>query len=59
MKLFVYNIVESYTEIIVVHLGNAGAADFLLHIVQCWCTCAVDKDIQSLPIVLYCSGIMY
>ena len=40
-------------------MKNTGIENLLLHIVQCWCACAVEKYNQSLPLVLYCSGIMY
>ena len=38
---------------------NTVTADFLLHIVQCWHTCLVYKDNWDLPMVLYCSVMMY
>ena len=59
MKLYVSDIVESYKYTIIGHLGNTGTVDLLLHIVQCWCACAVDKGNCDLSIVIYCSGILY
>ena len=44
MKLYVYNIVESYKDSIIGHLGNVGASDLLLHIVQCCSLCAVGEE---------------
>ena len=59
MKFYVSDIQESYKYIIIVHLENSGTEDLLLHIVQCWRACAVYEDKQGLPMVLYCSGMMY
>ena len=41
------------------YLENSGTADLLLEMVQCWRVCAVNKKNQALPIVLYCSHMMY
>ena len=35
--------VKSYEGAIVYYLGNSGTTDLLLHIVQCWHTCAADE----------------
>ena len=35
MKFYVYDIVESYKESIIFHLGNPAIVDLLLHILQC------------------------
>ena len=40
-------------------MGNPGTEDLLLHIVQCWHACAVNEENQDLPLVLYCSHMMY
>ena len=36
MKIYVSDIVESYIDTIIGNLGNAGTADLLLHLAQCW-----------------------
>ena len=59
MKLYVYDIEESYKYTIIIHLENTGTVDLLLHIVHCWSTCAVDEEKYAVPVVLYCSGMMY
>ena len=41
------------------HLVNSGTADLLFQIVQCWRACEVNEEGQDLPMVIYCSGIMY
>ena len=43
MKLYVYDIEESYKDTIIGNLENSGTADLLLHIVQCWRACAVNE----------------
>ena len=43
MILYVSDIEESYIDTIIGHLINSGTAHLLLHIVQCWCACAVDE----------------
>ena len=53
MNIDVSNIVESYKDTIIGHLGNAGTSYLLPHIVQCWCACAVDKNNWDLHIVIY------
>ena len=58
MKLYVYDVVESYKDSIIGHLVNLGEEYLLLHIVQCYHVCAVGEDNWGLPMVLYCSGIM-
>ena len=52
MNIYVSDIVESYKDIIIGNLVNSGTSDLLLHILQCWCECAVDEDNRSLPMVL-------
>ena len=59
MKLDVSNLEESYKDTIIGHLGNSGTSYILLHIVQCWRAYAVDKEKQSLPMIIYCSQTMY
>ena len=59
MKLYVSNIVESYEDTIIGSLENVGIVYLLLHIVKCLRACAVDKENRYLPIVMYCSGMMY
>ena len=59
MKLYVSDIVESYKDTIIGNLVNSGTACLLIHTVQCCSVCAVDKDNFDLPIVIYCSGMMY
>ena len=59
MKFYVYNIEESCKEAIIGHLGNSGTADLLLHIVLYWSACEADEEKWSLPMVLYCSDMMY
>ena len=58
MKLYLCDIEESYKDTIIVHLGNAGTADLLLRILQCWCTCTVNVENSDLPMVLYFSQMM-
>ena len=50
---------ESYKDTIIGHLVNTGTAYLLPPIVKCWCSCAVDKYKWYIPMVLYCSYIMY
>ena len=38
---------------------NSGTENLLLHMLQCWRSCLVDEEKRSLPMVLYCLGIMY
>ena len=52
MKIYVFNILESYEYTIIGKLGNEGAAYFLLQIVQCWRACAVDKENRYLHMVM-------
>ena len=52
MKVYVSDIEESYKETIIGHLVDSWGADLLLHIVQCWRSCAVDDKKQYLPMVL-------
>ena len=59
MKFYVSDIVEYYEDSIIGHLGNSGTAYLLLHILQCWLECAVYEDDWYIPMVLYCSVIMY
>ena len=59
MKLYVSDIVEYYIYTIIGHSGNADKTDFSFHIVQCWHACEVDKENCVLPMVMYCSGMMY
>ena len=59
MNIYVSNIEEPYKDTIIGHLVNSGTADLLLHKVQCWCSCAVDEDKRALPMVIYCSDMIY
>ena len=59
MKLYVSDNVELYKDTVIGHLGNVGTADLLIHILQCWIACSVEKDTHALPTVLYCLGITY
>ena len=59
MKLYVSNIEESYKDTVIGYLGNSGTEDLSLHIIQCWFSCVVGKEKRSLPMVLYCSVIIY
>ena len=52
MKFYVSDVVESYKETIIVHLGNIGTTDLVLHIVQCWRAYAGDKENWDISIVL-------
>ena len=52
MKLYVSNIEESYKYTIIVNMVNSGTGDLLLHILQFWCSFAVNEENQSLPIFL-------
>ena len=40
-------------------MGNTGKADLLLHIVHRWHVCAFDEKNRDLPVVIYCSAMMY
>ena len=40
-------------------MGKLGTVDLLLHILQCWRTCAVNEENQDMPLVMYCSQMMY
>ena len=55
MKLYVSDIAESYNNTIICHLGNLVTKYLLLHILQCWHACEVDKYNCDLSMVLYCS----
>ena len=59
MNLYVSDIEEPYKDKIIGHLQNSGTSDLLLKILQCCRACAFDEDKQVLPMVLYCSGMMY
>ena len=59
MDLCVSDIVESYKDTIIGNLGNKGTEDLLLYILQCWRAFEFDKENSDLPIVMYCSVIMY
>ena len=59
MKLYVTNIEDSYKDTIIGHLLNPGTSDLLVHIVNYWRACAVNEENWYLPIVLYCSHMMY
>ena len=52
-------IVESYKYTIIRKLRKSGTPYLLLHMDQYWCACSVDKDKQDLPMIMYCSSIMY
>ena len=54
-----YDIKESYRDTIIGHFGNSGTADLLLHIVKCWRACAVNEENLTIPMFLYCYGMMY
>ena len=43
MNMYVSNIVESYKDTVIGHLGNTGTSYLLLHIVQCCITCEVTN----------------
>ena len=53
------NIEESYKGTIIGNMGNSGTSDLLLHILECWSACAVNEGNQALPLVMYCSHMMY
>ena len=53
MRIYVSDIQESYKDTMIGNLGNSGTADLLLHVVQCWRSCAVDEEKWALPLVLY------
>ena len=59
MKLYVSDIEESFKDTFIGHLGNSGTSDLVLHTVQCWRVCSVDEENRALPMVLYCSGMIY
>ena len=59
MKLYVSGIEESYKDTIIGLLENSGTKNLLLYKVQCLCACVVDEEKRALPMVLYCSGMMY
>ena len=59
MNPYVSDIVKSYKNTVIGYLQNAGTSHFLLHIVQCYHACEFDEDNQSLPVVIYCSDMMY
>ena len=59
MNLRLSNIVKLYRDTIIFHLGNSGAVDISLQMVQCWRSCAVDEDNWDLPIVLCFLVMMY
>ena len=43
MKIYVSDIEESYKDTTIGHMINSGTADLLLHILQYWYVCEVDK----------------
>ena len=53
MKLYVSDIEESSKYTIIVHMGNSGTSDLLLHLLQCWHVYEVDEEKRALPMVLY------
>ena len=59
MKLYVYNIEESYEYTIIVNLVNSGTTNLILHIVQCLHACSVNEENKTIPLVPYCSNMMY
>ena len=59
MNIYGSNIEEEYKDTIIGNLGNSGTADLLLHILQYWSACAVDEENQAVPMVMYCSHMMY
>ena len=52
MKLYVYDIEESYKDTIIGHMENSGTANLSLYIVQCWRSCVVNEENWALPMVL-------
>ena len=48
MKIYVSDFDKSYKDTIIGHLGNSGTVDLLLHILQFWSACALDKYEQIL-----------
>ena len=52
------DIEESYKDTIISHIEYSVTSDLLLHIVQCWIACEVNKENQDLPMVLYRSHMM-
>ena len=59
MKIYVSDLEESFKRTIIGHLGNSGTEYLLLHIEQGWRKCAVDEEKPAIPMVLYCSGMVY
>ena len=43
IKVYLYNIKESYKYIIIGHIVNSGPVYLLLHIVQFWRECALNE----------------
>ena len=58
MKSYVSRIAESYKDTTIAYLVKSVTSDLLLHILRCWCACAVDEENRALPVVLYCSDLM-
>ena len=54
-----YGINKSYKYTIIGHLVNSGTSYLILHTVQCWHACEFDIEKRALPLVLYCSGMIY
>ena len=52
MNVYVYDIIESYQDSIIGHLGNTGTTDFLLHVVKFWCAYEVDKNNRAITMVM-------
>ena len=50
---------ESYKETIIGNLKNTGTPDLFLHSVQLWSASTVDEENLDLPMVLYCSRMIY
>ena len=59
MKLYVFNVEESYKHTIIGHLVSSGTSYLLLHIVHCWRACTVYKEKRYLPMVPYFSNRVY
>ena len=50
---------ELYKDSIIGNLCKSSTEAFLLHIIQCWSTYEADEENKDIPMVLYCSGILY
>ena len=59
IKTYVSAIVKLYEDTIIGYLRESDTTQLLLRIVQCCHLCDVDEDNFALPVVLYCSAMMY